>query len=149
MDGTRRRIITLLFVSFFILILLRIPVGFALLLSSFIVIVADGLPPNILVQMFFQGLSPFPILAIPRFYTLGLLCNSIGMTERSMMLARALVGRFRAGLAQVNIVVSMLFAGISGSSTADTAGIGSVIMPQMVKAGYSKLYLITHYPQPV
>ena len=134
--------ITLLFVSFFILILLRIPVGFALLLSSFIVIVADGLPPNILVQIYFQGLSPFPILAIPLFYTLGLLCNSSGLTERIMMLARALVGRFRAGLAHINIVASMLFAGISGSSTADTAGIGSVIMPQMVKAGYSKPFTV-------
>ena len=127
--------IALLFVSFFILILLRIPVGFALLLSSLTVIVADGIPPNILVQMFFQGLSPFPILAIPLFYSLGLLCNSSGLTERIMMLARALVGRFRAGLAHVNIVASMLFAGISGSSTADTAGIGSVIMPRWSNPG--------------
>ena len=134
--------ITLLFVSFFGLILLRVPVGFALILSSFLVIVAEGLTPNLIALRIFEGLTPFPILAIPLFYSLGLLCNSSGFTERIMMLARALVGGVRAGLAHVNIVASMLFAGISGSSTADTAGIGSVIMPEMVKSGYSKPFTV-------
>ena len=134
--------ITLLFVAFFGLILFRIPVGFALILSSFLVIVVEGLTPNLVALRIFEGLTPFPILAIPLFYSLGLLCNSSGFTERIMLLARALVGGVRAGLAQVNIVASMLFAGISGSSTADTAGIGSVIMPQMVKAGYSKPFTV-------
>ena len=134
--------ITLLFVSFFALILLRIPVGISLILASFLVILADGLPPTLVALRLFEGLTPFPILAIPLFYSLGLLFNSSGFTERIMMLARALVGRFRAGLAHVNIVASMLFAGISGSSTADTAGIGSVIMPQMLKAGYTKPFTV-------
>ena len=134
--------ITLLFVSFFGLILLRVPVGFALILSSFLVIVVEGLPPTLVALRLYEGLTPFPILAIPLFYSLGLLCNSSGFTERIMMVARALVGRFRAGLAHVNIVASMLFAGISGSSTADTAGIGSVIMPEMLKAGYTKPFTV-------
>ncbi len=142
MERGRGVMTTLLFASFFALIFLRIPVGFALILSSFLVIVADGLPPNLVALRLYEGLTPFPILAIPLFYSLGLLCNSSGFTERIMVLARALVGGVRAGLAHVNIVASMLFAGISGSSTADTAGIGSVIMPQMVKAGYSKPFTV-------
>ena len=96
------------------LILLRVPVAFALILASLLVIVLEGLPPSLVALRIFEGLTPFPILAIPLFYTLGLLCNSTGFTERIMVLARALVGRIRAGLAMVNIVASMLFAGISG-----------------------------------
>ena len=134
--------IGLLFGAFFGLILLRVPVAFALILASLLVIVVEGLPPSLIALRIFEGLTPFPILAIPLFFTLGLLCNSSGFTERIMLLARALVGRFRAGLAMVNIVASMLFAGISGSSTADTAGIGSVIMPQMLKAGYSRPFTV-------
>ena len=134
--------IALLFGTFFGLILLRVPVAFALILASLLVIVLEGLPPSLIALRIFEGLTPFPILAIPLFYTLGLLCNSSGFTERIMLLARALVGRIRAGLAMVNIVASMLFAGISGSSTADTAGIGSVIMPQMLKAGYSRPFTV-------
>jgi tripartite ATP-independent transporter DctM subunit len=134
--------IALLFAVFFGLILLRIPVAFALILSALAVILADGLPPVLIVQKVFEGLTPFPILAIPLFYLVGLLCNSSGFTERIMTLARSLVGRFRAGLAHVNIVASMLFAGLSGSSTADTAGIGSVLMPQMVKAGYDRAFTV-------
>ena len=134
--------IVTLFAVFFGLILLRVPVAFALILSSLLVILLEGLPPNLIALRIFEGLTPFPILAIPLFYTLGLLCNSAGFTERIMVLARALVGRIRAGLAMVNIVASMLFAGISGSSTADTAGIGSVLMPQMLKAGYSRPFTV-------
>ena len=134
--------IAILFAVFFGLILLRVPVAFALILSSLLVILLEGLPPNLIALRIFEGLTPFPILAIPLFYTLGLLCNSAGFTERIMVLARALVGRIRAGLAMVNIVASMLFAGISGSSTADTAGIGSVLMPQMLKAGYSRPFTV-------
>ena len=127
--------IVTLFAVFFGLILLRVPVAFALILASLLVILLEGLPPNLIALRIFEGLTPFPILAIPLFYTLGLLCNSAGVTERIMVLARALVGGIRAGLAMVNIVASMLFAGIAGSSTADTAGIRSVLMPQMLKAG--------------
>jgi tripartite ATP-independent transporter DctM subunit len=130
--------VALLFVVFIALIILRVPVAFALLLSSLAVIVADGLPPVLIVQKVFEGLTPFPILAIPLFYLVGLLCNSGGFTDRIMNLAGALVGGFPGGLAQVNIVASMLFAGLSGSSTADVAGIGNVIMPAMLKAGYSR-----------
>ncbi len=134
--------IAILFGSFLICVLLRVPVGFGMLLSCFIVIMLDGLPPMLMALRIYEGLLPFPILAVPLFYVVGMLCNSTSITERIMNLAQALVGRVRAGLAMVNIVASMLFAGVSGSSTADTAGIGSVIMPQMIKAGYSKPFTV-------
>ena len=134
--------ITLLFVSFFILFTLRIPVAFALFLSSLLVIIVGGIPPMVVVQKIFEGMTPFPILAIPLFYLVGILSNTGGFTERIMTLARALVGGIRAGLAHVNIVASMLFAGVSGSSTADTAGIGAVLIPQMLRAGYSKPFTV-------
>lgn len=134
--------ITLLFVSFFVLFVLRVPVAFALFLSSLLVIVVGGIPPLVVIQKTFEGMTPFPILAIPLFYLVGILSNTGGFTERIMDLARALVGGIRAGLAHVNIVASMLFAGVSGSSTADTAGIGSVLIPQMLRAGYSKPFTV-------
>ena len=134
--------IALLFISFLVFILLRIPVGFGMLLSCLIVIMFDGLPPMLLALRIYEGLLPFPILAVPLFYVVGMLCNATSITDRIMNLARALVGRVQAGLAMVNIVASMLFAGVSGSSTADTAGIGSVIIPQMIKAGYSKPFTV-------
>ena len=134
--------ITLLFVSFFILFVLRIPVAFALFLSSLLVIVVGGIPPLVVIQKTFEGMTPFPILAIPLFYLVGILSNTGGFTDRIMDLARALVGGIRAGLAHVNIVASMLFAGVSGSSTADTAGIGAVLIPQMLRAVYSKPFTV-------
>ena len=134
--------ITLLFACFFGLVLLRAPVAIALLLSSFLVILVDGLPPTLVALRLFAGLMPFPILAIPLFYFLGILCNAAGFTDRIMELARLIVGRVRAGLAHVNIVASMLFAGISGSNTADTAAIGAVLIPQMLKAGYGKRFTV-------
>ena len=134
--------ITLLFISFFLLFILRIPVAFALFLSSLLVIVVSGIPPVVVIQKTFEGMTPFPILAIPLFYLVGILSNTGGFTERIMALARALVGGIRAGLAHVNIVASMLFAGVSGSSTADTAGIGAVLIPQMLRAGYSKPFTV-------
>ena len=134
--------ITLLFVSFFILFFLRIPVAFALFLYSLLVIIVGGIPPLVVIQKTFEGMTPFPILAIPLFYLVGILANTGGFTDRIMTLARALVGGIRAGLAHVNIVASMLFAGVSGSSTADTAGIGAVLIPQMLRAGYSKPFTV-------
>ena len=135
--------ITLMFAVFFSLILIRVPVGFAMIAgSATVILLDDGLPPVLVALRMYEGLTPFPILAVPLYYALGLLCNSSGITDRITTLAHALVGRVRAGLAMVNIVASMLFAGISGSSTADTAGIGAVIMPQMLKAGYPKPFTV-------
>ncbi len=135
-------VLTVLFVTTIVFLLIRIPLGAGMLLASLIVVVMEGLPVEIVLVRIFEALLPFPILAVPLFYVAGLACNATTITERIMVLANALVGRLRAGLAHVNIISSMLFAGISGSSLADTAGIGSVLMPQMIKAGYSKSFVV-------
>ena len=134
--------IALLFVITIVFILIRIPLGAGMLLASLIVVVIEGLRIEIVPLRIFESLLPFPILAVPLFYVAGIACNATTITAQIMDLAHALVGRLRAGLAHVNIVSSMLFAGISGSSLADTAGIGSVLMPQMIKAGYSKSFVV-------
>lgn len=132
----------LLVVSFLVLILIRVPVAFALLLSSLISIVAAGIPMTVVMQKLFEGLNSFPILAIPFFYLLGNVCNNGGITQRLLNVCYALVGHLKGGLAQVNVLVSMLFAGLSGSSTADTAGIGSILIPAMIKQGYSREFTV-------
>lgn len=134
--------IVILFISFFAMVFLRVPVAYALSLASLLVIVNEGLNPVLLVQQMFHGLNSFPLLAVPFFLLAGQLLNSGLITERLLRLSQALVGHIRGGLAHVNVVVSMLFAGMSGSSTADTAGVGSVLIPAMIKRGYDRKFTI-------
>ena len=108
----------ILFSVFIVLVILRIPVAFALGLACVPVFMLD------------DRLTPF------------LLMNSAGITDRLVKLARALVGHLPGGLGHINVVVSMLFAGISGSSTADAAGIGSLLIPQMKKQGFSPTFSV-------
>ena len=93
---------------------------------------------KMLPQRLFGGISQFPILAIPLFVLAGEVMNVSGITENLVRFANVLVGHIRAGLAQTNIVASMLFAGLSGSAVADTSAIGSILIPAMEKDGYSK-----------
>jgi tripartite ATP-independent transporter DctM subunit len=97
---------------------------------------ADMLPNLALVM--FEGATSFPLLAIPMFILAGAIMNSSSITQRLMDLAVALVGFIRGGLAHVNIVQSMFFAEISGSAVADVAATGPIIMPAMIKRGYSR-----------
>jgi len=127
--------------AFFIVI--SVPIGFSIALSSLLVLIpAETLSSWLLVQRMYAGLNSFPLLAIPLFLLAGLLMNSTGVTDKLIQLSYTLVGSIKGGLAHVNVVVSMFFAGISGSSTADTAGIGSILIPAMVKKGYSKEFSV-------
>ena len=87
-------------------------------------------------QRVFSGMFSYPLLAVPFFILAGELMSKAGITDRLVNFANLLVGRFRGGLAHVNIVSSFLFAGISGSAVADTAAIGSILIPAMKKSGY-------------
>ncbi len=117
---------------------LGVPVAFSLLFSVFVATWSvDLLPPAAVVQNMVVGSSKFILLAIPFFLTAGYLMNSGGITSRIIALADALVGHMRGGLAQVNIFHSALVGGISGSSGADTASTTKVLVPEMVKRGYS------------
>lgn len=130
--------VLILFVTFFAMIALRVPVAYALGLSSLLVVYLEGLRPSLVVQQMFQGLNSFTLLAVPFFLLAGQLLNSGLITDRLMRLASVLVGHIRGGVAHINVVVSMIFAGMSGSSTADTAGVGSVIIPSMIRQGFDR-----------
>jgi len=134
--------VALLFLSFAALIVIRVPVAYSLALSCLVVIHAEGLRPSLVVQQMFQGLNSFTLLAVPFFLLCGQLLNSGLITDRLVRLAQAVVGHIRGGLAHINIVVSMIFAGMSGSSTADTAGVGSIMIPAMVGRGFDKKFTI-------
>lgn len=117
-----------------------IPVVFALALGPLAgFIMADKvLFFKMLPQRMFGGIAQFPVLAIPLFILAGEVMNVSGITQKLVNFANVLVGHIRAGLAQANIVASMLFAGLSGSAVADTSAIGSILIPAMEKDGYSK-----------
>lgn len=128
-----------LFLGFVVLVILGVPIAFVLGLASLVTIGAtEGLPLALLVQRMFVGLNSFVLICVPLFMLAGDLMNNAGITDRLMKFSRALVGHIPGGLAHINVVVSMFFAGVSGSSTADTAYEGRIIIPAMVKEGYSK-----------
>jgi len=118
--------------------LLGVPVSYAILFAAFMANLAGGLlPPAAVVQNMVNGSSKFLLLAIPFFITAGALMNVGGLTTRLMDFAFALVGHFRGGFAQVNIVSSGLYAGISGSSYSEAALGTKLLVPQMVRHGYA------------
>jgi len=126
-----------MFGTFAVLVALRIPVSFALGLACIpVFIVDDRLSPSLLMSEMWKSYNSFILLAVPFFLLAANLMNSAGITERLVNLAKATVGHLPGGLGHINVMVSMLFAGISGSSTADAAGIGSLLIPAMKKQGY-------------
>jgi tripartite ATP-independent transporter DctM subunit len=133
----------ILFTTFGVLIILRIPVAFALGIACVpVFFISDRLSPTLLFDQMFVSYNSFILLAVPFFLLAANLMNAAGITQRLVDLARALVGHLPGGLGHINVVVSMLFAGISGSSTADAAGIGSLLIPQMKKQGYDTSFSV-------
>lgn len=134
---------TLLIVGFLILIFIRVPVAFALGLSTIPVVLLElRLTPFIVLDRMFQSYNSFILLAVPFFLLAANLMNSGKVTDRLIELARVLTGWMPGGLGHVNVAVSMLFAGISGSSTADAAGIGKILIPAMQKEGYDTRFAV-------
>ena len=114
------------------------PVGFAMVILPTIYILITGELPLVTVPyQMYESISHAPLIAIPFFLLTGELMNHGKITDRLVDLSRELVGRIRGGLAQVNVVVSMIFAGMNGSAVADSAVVGTLIIPAMQKAGYS------------
>ena len=114
------------------------PVGFVMVLLPTIYILITGELPLVTVPyQMYESISHAPLIAIPFFLLTGELMNHGKITDRLVDLSRELVGRIRGGLAQVNVVVSMIFAGMNGSAVADSAVVGTLIIPAMQKAGYS------------
>lgn len=134
---------SVMFGLFLFLIIVRIPVAFALAIACLpIFILEPRLTPILLLQEMFKSYNSFVLLAVPFFLLAANLMNAAGITDRLIRLARAMVGHLPGGLGHVNVVVSMFFAGISGSSTADAAGIGSLLIPQMKKEGFSSSFAV-------
>lgn len=133
----------ILFGCFAGLILLRIPVSFALGLACIpVFLIDDRLTPVLLMTEMWKSYNSFILLAVPFFLLAANLMNSAGITERLVNLAKASVGHLPGGLGHINVMVSMLFAGISGSSTADAAGIGALLIPAMKKQGYDSRFSV-------
>lgn len=129
----------LLFGSFCGLMALAFPIGISMGLASVAAILyKGGMPFTILAQKMFTGLDSFPLLAVPFFVLAGLFMETGGISARLVRFASVLVGHIRGGLAHVVIVATIFFSGVSGSSAADTAAIGSIMIPSMVKRGYPR-----------
>ena len=135
--------LTVLFLTFFVLLLINMPIAFALGIAALTtLLVDDTLPINSIVTRAFVGVDSFTLLAIPFFIIAGELMNACGITERIVAFARSLVGHIRGGLAHVSIVSSMFFSGISGSATADASALGSMMIPAMKKNGFDADYAV-------
>lgn len=122
--------------SFFVMILLRFPIAYAVGLSTVLCLLSQGQQLVVLPQQMVRGVWSFSLMAVPFFITMGVLMGTGGISEKLIALANSLVGWMRGGLAMVNIVASYFFGGISGSASADTASLGSLLIPMMVDEGY-------------
>jgi tripartite ATP-independent transporter DctM subunit len=133
----------ILFALFGALIVARVPVAFALGLACIPVFFIDPrLTPFLLLNEMLKSYNSFILLAVPFFLLAANLMNLAGITDKLIELARTSVGHLPGGLGHVNVAVSMLFAGISGSSTADAAGVGGVLIPAMKKEGYDAPFTV-------
>ncbi|MBD5770267.1 TRAP transporter large permease [Marinomonas colpomeniae] len=129
--------------GFLLLVIARVPVAFALGLATIPVVALEvRLNPFIIIDRMFQSYNSFILLAVPFFLLAANLMNSGKITDKLIDLARVLTGWMPGGLGHVNVAVSMLFAGISGSSTADAAGCGKILIPAMIKEGYDRRFAI-------
>jgi C4-dicarboxylate transporter DctM subunit len=127
-----------LFVVFVILMILDIPIAFSLFISSMAALLYSGAPLTAVIQRAITASDSFILLAIPFFMLAGNLMSGGGISQRIISFASSGVGFIRGGLAHVNILTSMIFAGITGAAVADTSAVGGIMIPSMIKEGYDK-----------
>jgi tripartite ATP-independent transporter DctM subunit len=132
--------IAILMGVFLFLMLIDVPIAFALLGGAMVAMIAtgEGLMPA--AQSMLTTVDSFSLLAIPLFIAAGDLMNRGGITSRLVELSRALVGHIRGSLAQTGVIAAMFFGGVSGSAVADTAAVGSAMIPPMIKQGYDRAF---------
>ena len=132
-----------LLIVFIFLIVFRVPVGFSMLLSAFIYLfTTKAMPPSFIAQGLVSGSASYTFLAIPVFMLVGELMNSAGITKRIFHFADTFVGHISGGLGHVNVVASILFAGVSGSAVADAAGLGKIEIKSMTDNGYDSSFAV-------
>ncbi|MGP8288288.1 TRAP transporter large permease [Halomonas colorata] len=133
-------VFVILFVGLIALLMLGVPVAFAMIGSSAMVLGYtrgfDAIPMEMIAQRTLYGVNSFTLLAIPAFLLIGRLMNSAGISDRVFNIARTMVGHLKGGLGHVNVVASMLFAGMSGSAVADAGGLGALEIKAMEDDGY-------------
>src|SRR5690606_27198832 len=117
-----------------------VPITFSLAVSSIITAMYLKIPLMAVMQQMVQGVNSFSLLAIPFFIIAGEIMGEGGISRRLIAFSNLLVGRVRGGLAQVNVLASMFFGGISGSAVADVSSIGTILIPMMKKEGYDADY---------
>ncbi|MGD0266860.1 MAG: TRAP transporter large permease [Candidatus Methylomirabilota bacterium] len=132
-----------LFGSFAVLVALGIPLAYSLFLSSALAMgFASDLPPVLIMQQMQKGIDAFPILAIPVFFVAGDLMNRGQVSEYLIKMCLALIGWIRGALAHFTVIVAMIFAGTTGSSAAESAAIGAVFIPNLIKRGYDRAFSV-------
>ena len=128
--------VAMMFIIFLILLLIGVPIAFSLGLSSLFYLFTNNIPLTVIAQKFYSGMDSFTLLCIPGFMLAGALMNGGGITRRILDFCNSFLGHFRGSLALVNIVASMVFAGISGTAIADVCSLGGMLIPAMVDDGY-------------
>lgn len=134
--------LTILCVSFTLLLLLGVPVAFSIGLSSLATLLYEGFPLAVGFQQMVSGMSPFSFLAIPFFIFAGEIMMVGGIADRIVDFAKSLAGHVRGGLGMSNVLACTLFGGVSGSPVADVSAMGAVLIPQMKKEGYDADYAV-------
>ncbi|MCR5760536.1 MAG: TRAP transporter large permease [Sphaerochaetaceae bacterium] len=128
--------------GFFLLMFLKIPVTFSLLLSTCAAALIEGTNLTTLIRMMIDGVNNISLLSIPFFILMGEIMSVGEISDKIVALANLVVGRFRGGLAYVNCLDSMFFGGVSGSAVADVSSLGAIVIPLQVKQGYSKEFAV-------
>ncbi|HSH47167.1 MAG TPA: TRAP transporter large permease [Halomonas sp.] len=130
--------VIILFSAFLILLAIGMPVAFSLGIASLVYLMLEGISLTIIPQRLYAGIDTFVLLCIPGFVLAGNLMNVGNITENIVRFSNALLGHIRGGLGLANVGGSMIFGGISGTAVADSASIGSVMIPGMARSGYDK-----------
>ena len=123
---------------FLVLLTMGVPIAISMGLPAALYLLVQNIPISVMIQRMVSSLNSFPLLAVPLFILAAGLMNNSGITSRLFEFAKLLVGRMKGGLAQVNIVASLIFAGISGAALADVGGLGNIEIDAMTKQKYPK-----------
>lgn len=128
--------LAVLLISFVFLLLLGTSVAAAMILSGFLSLMFNNMPITVMGELMLSGINSYTLLAVPFFIFAAVIMNRGGLTDRLLNVAAAFVGHFRGGTAQIDVLASVFFAGMSGSATADAASQGRILIPHMIKEGY-------------
>lgn len=135
--------ILFLIIGLLALMMLGLPLAFSIFITSAsALVIFTDLPFWQIIQRFFAGIDSFILTAIPFFLLAGNIMNSGKITDKLINLSSTMVGHIRGGLAHINVLVSLLFGGVSGSAVADTSGVGTILIPAMIKKGYTKSFTV-------